>query len=105
MCLLPLAPVRTPRRSPPAANYQYEPFTFATGYEKSGLVSSRTLLSSSASLVGRPASGGGASTLALLLPGGEVQRQGRPLDRYAVIFFEDNPLLRERYSRAQDRFG
>src|SRR5262249_13751360 len=38
MCLLPLAPVHTPRRSPPSANYQYEPFTFATGYEKSGLV-------------------------------------------------------------------
>src|SRR5215510_9016111 len=37
MCLLPLAPVHTPRRSPPSANYQYEPFTFATGYEKSGL--------------------------------------------------------------------
>ena len=37
MCLLPLEPVRTPRRPPPAAIYQYEPFTFATGYEKSGL--------------------------------------------------------------------
>ena len=37
MCLLPLAPVLTPHRSPPDANHQCEPFTPATRYEKSGL--------------------------------------------------------------------